>query len=213
MKQLRILPFFLALAGLLPAGTVITSFPLSTQNSTWFIDNGDSTHVLGAGFTMPAVGSYSLDSARVALDIRDQANPPVNFGLFADSAGIPNGSALVTFVVPPLPSGGFGPFTLTPSSGFTLLPSTTYWLVAQGVGTGAAVLGWIGDTTAVGTSGIASSAGYYDSFSLGSTQNIIRGGDLEFEVDGTLQGSAGTPEPGTIILLGAGLLTIWIRRR
>jgi hypothetical protein len=74
------------------------------------------------------------------------------------------------------------------------------------------MLGWVGDSTNVGTSGIATSAGYYDSFSLGSTQNIIGKGDLEFEVDGTISDDS-VAEPGTLVLLGAGLRAIWIRRR
>lgn len=171
---------------------------------------------------MPGAGSYSLDSAKIRLGGISPANPPVSFGLYADSSGAPTGAApLVTFPTPSLPAGDPGnDYTLTPATSFTLQPSTTYWFVADGTSADTAGTGywltWTGSSKIISSNGLASYGGYYASFSKwDSSFDFDPGTTFDITVSGTSQNGGATPEPATMTLAGLalGAMILRLRRR
>src|SRR4051812_43305275 len=69
-------------------------------------DDGDYTTLVGnldrskaLGFTMPATDPYRLDSAVLRLDVGDTTRT-IAAELYGSTAGVPSGSALVTFNIP-----------------------------------------------------------------------------------------------------------------
>jgi hypothetical protein len=159
---------------------------------------------------MPAGASYSLDSVTLRLLVETDSIPGLALDIYANSSGAPTGSALVTFPTPSFAAGSTADYTLVPTTSFTLLPSTTYWLVASPQAP-RANLDWAA-ALGVTSSGIASSAGFYQAASFGGS-NVIGEVGLFYQVDGTPLDEGAVPEPGTFALLGAGLLALWIRQR
>ena len=136
---------------------------------------------------------YTLTSIELRLDSNDSTDTPT-VKLYSGSA---NGTEEATFTGPAMLVGsGSGDYTFTPSSTVTLLTSTTYWVVAEGVGAwiyttstsedGTSATGWeIGDGYEYRA---ASSTG---SFSTVGTSGFI----LQIRVNGTTGG--GTPPANT----------------
>jgi len=80
--------------------------------------------------------------------------------LFGDSGGAPTNPVLVSFADPlTFPIAGCSDYILTPTSAFSLQPSTTYWLRLRGDAPGGSGdLGWCESNPDTPYSGIATSA-------------------------------------------------------
>ena len=189
------------------ADTIISNLASSTDAAFLFIgDNGSGFDIqIGMGFTTAAGSSLSLDNIVVRLKRVDASDDPL-IRLFSDSTG-PD-SALVTFT-DPANTAAVADHTLTPTSSFTLAPSTTYWIVMENLEfPRGAVFDWVGVGAAF--TGTATFAG--SSIGVGSPSGIDAPSTfLAFEVNATV------PEPSTIALFGIGAIAVfgygWRRKR
>ena len=171
------------------------------------------TRSAAVGFTVPSGTAYSLDNIQVFLVSDGNSPSPLSALLYQDAGGNPGGSpvadlsrSITIFNAQPLV------FTLTPSAAFTLIPSTTYWLVLNAIPADDRNISWMGTSDANPYSGVLSYAGSKVSNSAAlpsapATSNLI------FAVDGTALTGSGVPEPGTLVLLGAGLAALFRLRR
>ena len=83
----------------------------------------------------------------------------LTLGLYgSDSGGNPTGPELVGFTIPVLTDGTTN-ITFLPSSAFTLLQSSTYWLVASGTSPTPVGINWITSAPGITPTGIATSVG------------------------------------------------------
>ncbi|HOX38335.1 MAG TPA: PEP-CTERM sorting domain-containing protein [Candidatus Brocadiia bacterium] len=204
-KILAFLALLLIVSSSLRAAVIISNHPgndLETGTSIALIGGGLAK---AAGFTMPAGSPYSLDSVTMRWDVQD-TTALITVQLFGDIGGNPGGAPLADFLVPAL-SLGVSDQVLVPTSSFTLMPSTTYWIAAIGTATYSTV-NWIGSDPSVLPTGPATSAGYrFDGtgiFPPTGPSAIYN----TYEVSGTP-----VPEPGSIALVGFGIIALAIRCR
>jgi hypothetical protein len=146
----------------------------------------------------PSVNASFAD-AQIALQLGSGTNQvTVDVDLEADASGVPSGINLDSISVTGLtPSPGSSLITATSISHPSLVAGSLYWLLL--VETNPAQVGWMVNSTGdVATStdllvGIDTTSGPWVTDS-GITRPA-------FQIDGT-------PEPGTIVLLGAGLIAL-----
>ena len=146
----------------------------------------------------------------------DLATSPLGVGIYADSGGQPNGSALVTLSLSTgTIAGGEGTYTATPNSPFVLSGGTTYWLVLNDHDN-SLLLDWEGTATLPTTSG-ATYAGAAQGTMNSATQvsngsfSVAANGFL-VQLDADPVPTGGAPEPGSMFLLAGGILGLSLRR-
>lgn len=213
MKALTILVFGVTAW----AGPIISNIaqPPNGLNS---VSGGTAVAV---GFTMNAGSKFDLTDAIFTLfnGVNGPNGTPVpgsalNVGLFADSGGVPTGSALVTLTVPGTIGAGGGTYTATPNSAFQLLPSTTYWLILNDPNQ-SATLAW-GATNFTASGSFATDNGIAGGTMSSPTQVFgftASGGHLFYEIDATVAVTTAAPEPGTLLLMAGALAAVRYRRR
>jgi len=99
------------------------------------------------------------------------------------------------------PSVVAGEYTFTPTSAFTLLAGTTYYLVYSPIGAQVTWLGDIGDTA---TGPFATDAGFF----FGGTS--FPGFTFEYQIEGD---AVAVPEPSLLALVGIGAVSALRKRR
>ncbi len=179
-----------------------------------------STQQKAVGFTLPTGNPYRLNSIKLQLqNYSTSAGDVALLQIYRDSAKTssnPNGTTLepVTFTNPTSSSNALGDFIFTPTSTFTFLPDTRYWLLVDfGASSGNYI--WRGNNPAIPPTGISgitfdgyrfsgnngssySSSTGFNSFEIQATEEI----PFEFEASG-----------GLAILGGAWLLRKQLQKR
>lgn len=179
--------------GISHAATVVSNLQEPPTSSTVFFN---STW-LASSFTTDNQ-SYNLNSATLALDA--PIGPAgVTIQVYADAAGLP-GSSLGSLGTQSISSSGDKTFT---SSGLSLSPNTSYWLVASADNLAV----WFGTTStaqtgswSIGDVGQTSN----DSGTTWPTSSVVG----RFSIDATA-----VPEPGTVALSALLLGGLAARRR
>jgi len=212
------------LAGLLATSTTWASNLLFTGTPPTLGDGvgpGQVTNIFtccgltrsgAVGFSVAAGTAYSLDDIQVLLISDGNGPSPLSAFLYADVAGNPGGAPLADLSRSiTVPAALVPPITLTPSSPFTLNPSTTYWLVLNVIPANSRNISWQGTSDANPYSGVLSYVGskFSDTAALPAATTSS---NLIFSVDGTAL-EASSPEPGTILLLALGLGSFFLLRR
>ncbi|MBD2151891.1 hypothetical protein H6F44_17425 [Pseudanabaena sp. FACHB-1277] len=169
------------------------------------------------GFTLPTGNPYSLDSIKLRLFSYNTSNGDVALlQIYRDSAKTstsPNEATLesVTFTNPTSSSNAVGDFIFTPTSTFTFLPDTRYWLLVDAT---AGFYGWLSNfpyITPTGISGITHNgyqrsgddgSNYFSSTTFSSFEIQATEVPFEFEASG-----------GLAILGGAWLLRKQLQKR
>lgn len=210
MKELYLLGVVSVLLAVSPAQAtpLISNLPCCGQitNLTAAIANN-----LAAGFALPAGTDYSLTS--VTLNMSVFTGGSVILTLHGGSASAPSGAALAAFDNPNFPSGAATPYTFTPSSPFTLLANTNYWLVLQGDGNTQNTVNWNSAQPGLTPTGIATFLGQTSDSGFPPTTATTSANRFAFQVDGEVV-TSDVPEPGTYTLLATGLAAMcWRRRR
>jgi hypothetical protein len=207
-------PRILALAGLIFCGSLLkadviyTNFGSGyayTPGSGLVVTNG--TEDFSVAIELPAMSAdYYLSSIEfVATVTNPDPSNSVTMSVYADAAGVPGGSPLESLTL----NGQIYDFDGTPAPvlGVTsilnpeLYAGTQYWVVMDGP----IDEGLVWDLNSSRTSGYVETDGTAGNW-VNSQPNTTNG---VFEVDGCLvQGgcASSAPEPGTSVLLGAGLL-------
>jgi hypothetical protein len=162
------------------------------------------------GFSVAAGTSYTLDDISVVLRSDGNAASPLTALLYQDVGGNPGGAPVADLsrVICPCGNGEEFSYTLTPSSAFTLNPSTTYWLVLSAVPANSRNIQWKATQDANPYSGVLTYAGSRQGSGVSiPTDPTIQ--KLIFAVDGSAQNSAAaTPEPQSAMLIGFGIIAI-----
>jgi hypothetical protein len=199
----------LAFSGSASAATLIGNYS-NGSNAGYTIDTAQNTVT---GFTLPTGSNYNLDDIKLRLfNYTSSLDAPL-LQIYADSTKTstnPNEAALqsVTFTNPTSISTASGDFTFTPTSAFTFLADTRYWLRLSNSTDSFAWTISSSPTTPTGISGITSN-GYLFTPDSGSFYGSLPNTTI-FQINAT-EASAATavPEPtslpGYIVLLG-GLL-------
>ena len=196
------------------AGATTTLYTTLGPNGEY--DTGSGYFVDGANFfdqvmALPFTVGTSMNIADAVLALGNYAgnNTPINLYLMSDGGGQPGGTILDTLIqqgtIPPFSSGG-GLVTFNCTVCPLLNTSTTYWIVAQESDP---------NTEQAWMFAYQDQQGHLAFDQTGS----ITGPWTQF--DGTIMGmridggSVGTPEPSSLMMLGAGLLALGagIRRK
>lgn len=192
------------------AGTVIfTNFgdsqnPYSTQNAL-SVSTGDAISFLTPSTLHPGASAWALDSIEFVGSVADPSRA-IDVSLYSDSGGLPGSSIeTLTALLTSDPTDRIVTSVETP----TLNPGTTYWLV-------------LSDPNAPSNPNFLS---WFDAGTVGSNQpptGVATNGEggWSFDPNRYTQGVArvtadevfGTPEPGTFLALGSGLLLLGARR-
>jgi hypothetical protein len=199
----------LAVAPFAPAQVLISNFP-STDGTSTFMNapsggsNGGGVHdSKAAGFTIPAGTDYNLTSIDLRLNFFTLDSVPV-VAIYDNNASNNPGTMLTTLVNPTF-AVGFGTYTFTPSSAFTLSNNTTYWMVLHNAAAVANSFQWMASLPSVTPTGIATTAGYR--FSNGPPPPTGNSTTFNtYSVSGTV-----VPEPTSLVLVGIGAAG-WIAR-
>jgi hypothetical protein len=201
----------LAAAPSVQAQVLISNFPGNDGTSTFMNApsggaNGGGVHdSKAAGFTIPAGPDYFLTSIDLRLDFFDTASVPV-VAIYDNNASNNPGTLLTTLVNPTF-STGIGNYSFTPSSAFTLVNGTTYWMVLHNAAPIANSFRWMASTPSVTPTGIATTAGYR--FSNGPPPPT--GNSTTFNTY-SVTGSV-VPEPTSLVLVGIGAAGLIARVR
>jgi len=201
-------------------GTTLATNIGSPPNGDSFIDGINGA---AEGFTITGSNWNLTDAIFTLFDgingspapAIDVTTSPFAVGLYADSGGQPNGSALVILTLTTNTiAGGLGTYTATPGSPFELLAGTTYWLVLNDHDP-SLLLTWRTTSSAPTTDGATYDGGVTGGMTS-STQvsngTFVTAGTHMFQIDADPVTSGGAPEPGTLFLLGGGLLGLSRRR-
>jgi hypothetical protein len=177
--------------------------------------------VVAVGFTVDPGPKFDLTQAMFTLfnGVNGPNGTPVpgsalNVGLFANSGGVPTGSALVTLSVAGTIGAGGGTYTATPNSAFQLLPSTTYWMILNDPNQND-TLAW-GATNFAATGSSATDNGIANGSMTSPTQVLgftAQAGHLFYEIDATVAVTTAAPEPGTLLLMAGAVAAVVCRRR
>jgi hypothetical protein len=197
----------LAFSGSASAATLIGNYS-NVNNAGYTISPAQS---VVTAFTLPTGSNYNLDDIKLRLIAYNSSVDTPLLQIYADSTKAstnPNGAALqsVTFINPTSTSNAAGDFTFTPTSAFTFLADTRYWLRLSN---STDEFGWTLPTSPITPTGISgiTSDGYL--LSVG-TSYLSASNTSIFQINATAAGAAtAVPEPtslpGYIVLLG-GLL-------
>jgi hypothetical protein len=201
MKTARLLPttvfLFAATVWLRAQGTLYLSNLGDASGNGTFIhsEEASSVHWLAAGFeTGEDADGYTLDSVQVLMDNGEPGLVSFNISIYTDDAAQP-GTDLEALSGSPTPYIA-GTYTYT-SSGITLSPSTSYWIVMSPFSS----YGWDFTelTNSISSDGWNNTEISYDSTDQGSTWNDLSGELLQFGVD-----AQPAPEPSILALLVIG---------
>jgi hypothetical protein len=222
-ELVRVLPLLVLGALMLHAAfgaTIVTDFYCPANQTTTLCSSNGNSLISGntggaVGFTINAGADFNLTDAMFTLF--NGANSPgspipasdLGVGLYADSGGQPNGSALVTMSLTiSTIAGGFGTYTANPDSPFVLLGGTTYWLALNDHNPDAA-LNWRtvsgATTTSNGATYIGSEQGIMTSKTRVSNGTFVSSTPDLFAIDATRVVVGTIPEPGTVLLVALGL--------
>lgn len=209
-------------------GTVIASTLGSSPTFGW-VDHYDSSYRGAAPFVAPT-DVYLLENVVLTLSRGNSGSTPVAFlDLYSDNAGTP-GTLLTNLGFSTVTTNTASNYSFSPILSYSLTPGAQYWLVSRcsncfqdaGLGIDIRFEWYIASSQNNGVAlpgasmpellGISVDAGA----SWGLTgvgilpPNDLPGGGLLFRVNGTLDPNPpapGVPEPGTAVLVGAG---IWL---
>ena len=197
-------------AGSANATVIISNLNGNDQNASTLVGNLLRSKALG--FTLPAAGQYQLDSVVLRLDVGD-ATRTIAAGIYGSAAGVPSGSALVTFTIPVFTT-GIQNYTLLPDATFLLQPLTTYFLVAYGTspGSSSSYIDWLGNFSPVTPTGLATFAGAFadNSGAVTVPPTVASSVINSFAINAT---DASVPEPSTLSMMALFALSAGAVRR
>jgi hypothetical protein len=209
----RLVLAVLALPVLLPGAVLVTNFPLNSQAGAGYNIGANSSAAL-----VVSIGASDIRFDRLETGLNVFCSPTCPFtvegGIFADGGNAP-GALLAAFISQDLNDLMEAQVDFVTAAPFTLAANTTYWLVlsAPAVPTVTDVE-WIDGGEPYTDSAFATSPGFSVSNSGGPWtpvgENPVPGsdGNPQAQVIGTV-----IPEPGTVGLIGAGLLLLTLRIR
>lgn len=189
------------------AATLISNLPLAGNqiNNDFAIANN-----LAAGFSLASGTDYNLTSATLALQVFPAATS-VQVTLYGGSSTAPSGLALVTFTNPSFGSGAQS-YAFTPTSAFTLVGGSNYWLVLEGDGSTQNSVTWNSNAPGVTATGIATFLGQTTGAGLPPTTAFTGTNRWGFQIDGDPITTGTVPEPSTYVLITTGLGAFFLRR-
>jgi hypothetical protein len=166
-----------------------------------------SSQAMANLFTVPAGPGYNLTQLNVAVTYNFSGTNSVMIELLADSGGSPGSTVLGSWTLTNLPT--FGSVssiqpsqTISGISGIVLSAGTQYWLAAFASASGTYDI-WNYSTGTAGTIAVSNNGGTTWAPFSGVLQTAfdVRGNPLS------------TPEPGTMTLLGSGLIGLGLALR
>jgi len=181
-----------------------------------------STTWLAQGFTTPVSGGLlNLESIVLGLSV-NAGSTDTRVQLFANSGGLPSGSALAT-VVGSVASNTPALYTFTLASPYLLSSGTTYWIVASDPDIGDQY-NWVFNDAQINPSG-QNSSGYLwpsagtlrtlDGGANWSDRSALTQSDAAFYLNASAP--AAVPEPGTwaaaALLVGGAAYARWRKRK
>jgi hypothetical protein len=194
----------------------------STSDDNTFGVNSSAGLQIATGFTLPTGSDYTLDSITLRLaayntSLGDVAQLQIYQDVNKTSTN-PNGASLLSsllFTNPSSSSDTTNNFTFTPTSTFTFLADTRYWLLVDAAAGDYVWRGNFPDITPIGISGITSN-GYQTSFSNGATYTTLSFSP-SFDIQAT---QVATPVPfdfdpsfGVAVLGGGWLLRKHLKKK
>jgi hypothetical protein len=198
----------LAFAGSASAATLIGNYPQTNDDSPSVVSTLSFT---GIGFTLPTGSNYNLNDVVLRLGFYQSSTDTPLLQIYADSAKTsldPNGATLqgVTFTNPTSTSDAVGNFTFTPTSAFTFLANTRYWLRLSD---STSRFNWVGSNPPITPTGIPGITFNGARGSVNSGGSYFSSPVKTFQINATDAAATAVPEPtslpGYITFLG-GLL-------
>lgn len=187
------------------AGIIIGNYPPTNDGLFSTIAATSGRLSKAAGFSLPAVSNYILDSIKLRLDVNDPSST-VSFSLYGDIGGNPGGSVLASFTTRALVE-GIGDYSLAPDHQIELQSLHTYWIAATGISPTVDGVTWLASNPGLDPTGIATNAGYRSDSSGSFPPTRLSTTKNTYQVNATV-----VPEPSTCIF-GIALAGILIMRR
>jgi hypothetical protein len=215
MRKANLFLMLVLSTGALKADIIYNNFlptdPSYDGTAGLFIQNASGQHGLAFAFQTPDYDTH-VTNIRLAITFISgdpDTTPAMDLGIAPDFDGVPGTiQDLQTLTLQALPDGDTGNYlseivSYTPSMADVLLRNSTYWVVAMGADP-SSQLRW--DFNMFGDSGGINDVYaklLVDDSTVPSTEAWKPGTYTQgaFEVDATI-----VPEPGTIVMVGAGLL-------
>jgi len=208
----------LATANPADAISLIGNYSSTNDGDSSSIESSPIDYKQAVGFTLPTGNPYTLDSIKLRLITYNTTTggDVALLRIYRDTAKIssnPNGATLesVTFNNPTSSSDDAGDFIFTPTSTFTFLPDTRYWLLVDAT---AGFYDWSANNLAITPTGISGIThnGYQRSFDGGlsySSDSTFN----SFEIQATEVPFEFEASGGLAILGGAWLLRKQLQKR